>query len=193
VPAKPRHTARLLQFAWIAAKFQGLPDKGLPDFLQHQVGTTPVKEDTFDAALDEVRVTSNKKDRRGPAPSGATKPPAANPSVWTDWLRVDEGRLGLKRSIIRIPNDGLPATDLIEKLRNMPGIRQVMVTKEDREILAVAIYRKEEEADDIRAKVEEHASPDFRVRMHELVIDTDEPTPLTWLEIAKHEAEEEWQ
>lgn len=186
LPAKRTHHPRFLRYAWVASRFHGLPARELPAFLQDEIKVEPVSEDTVENAMEGLKGSGPKRKR------GGGPPPAANPDavVWPDWLRVDEIKLGLRKALIRIPNDGWPVDDLVDALRSMSGLRQIMVTKEDREIFAVLLYRNEDEADNLRARIEEHAGPNLRVRMHEIDYETDEPTKQTWLEIARREADE---
>ena len=46
---------------------------------------------------------------------------------------------------------------MVNALESMPGIRQVIETEELREVFAVALLRTEEEEDDLRARILEHA------------------------------------
>jgi hypothetical protein len=177
---------RALVYGWIAAKLMGRPGRSLPEFFAHEF-RIDVSEDTLERTVAALRGKSDYKSAPGPTPGRPAGLPRLEPAIWTDWLRLDEERLGLRKVLIRIPNDGLSLAGAFDALEAMPGIRQIIETKEDREILAVALLRPGEEDDDLRARIQEHL-PDRAVRVHVILRESDEPTKATWLEIARRES-----
>lgn len=185
---------RALIYGWIAAKFQGLPDRALPDFFRDELRVKgPASADTIGRELQRVRgrnehkLTSRSAEPDKADPAGTEDAPSASQAVWTDWLRVREDRLGLRKVLIRIPNDGFPLPGLFEALERTQGVRSIIETKEDREILAVALLRSGEDDEELRARIAEHV-PDRAVRLHVVLRESDEPTGLTWHGIAEREA-----
>lgn len=172
----------LAAFVWIAAKLHEILDGDLPEWTGNR----------FEHALDTKTLLATAKIRRplartgrppqGPHPRRVTREPAI-----FDWFWVDEPKLGLLRILFRLPNDGLPRPDLMDAMKELPGIRQVIETKTDREIIAIGLVRNLDEADHLRARIEEQA-PDQSVRM-DLVQEEDHLVARrTWLEIAQREA-----
>jgi hypothetical protein len=190
MPVKPIHSQRFLRYAWIAARFHGIPNRRLPAFLEEVLLVNGVSDDTVDNAVSDVRASVNRDFGPGRPPASADGDDAL---VWTDWLRVDELGLGLRKALIRVPNEGWNVDSLVDALRSIAGVRQVIVTAEDREVLAVVIYRTPEEGANLRARIEEHAGrltsgTRLPIRMHLIEYETHEPTRLTWLDIARREA-----
>ncbi len=101
---------------------------------------------------------------------------------------VDEPALGLLRLLLRLPNDGLPRPELLEALRGLPGIRQVLEVSSDREILAVGLARDLREAEDLRARVQDHAVGQS-VRMDIISAESHRPAERTWVELARRQLE----
>lgn len=182
-----RSRTRFYRYAWLAAKYEGQPGRGIPEFFRRHFGVD-VSEDTVDNEVRPVRQPSKLKKPRGPR-GVPSRPPQATPEpmIWTDWLLADEHALGLKKLLLRIPNDGQDLDHLVTALTSMPGIRQVVQTKEDQEVFAIAILRTDAEEENLRARVHEHA-PGHRIRVHSIRYESHDPTPTTWLWIAKNEA-----
>jgi hypothetical protein len=176
-------------------KFEGRPGREVPTYFRDRFGVD-VSEDTVERALDGIRAQNKKKKPRGGSaqqdaahtevePDADREPPGI--AVWTDWLRLDEHRLGVRKVLVRIANDGFELSGVVAEMESMPGIRQVIETKEQREIFAVALLRTEEEEDDLRARLLEH------VRGHPVSVsvihrESHAPTALTWLRLAQEEA-----
>lgn len=184
--------ARLYQWGWIALRFAGLPGRSVPEFFRDNFGVD-VSEDTVVRAVKPVRAASELKQPRGPRPQPASLSPgddAEAPAIWTDWLRVDEQRLGVRKVLIRVPNDGFELPGVVEALATIPGIRQVIETREMREIFAVALVASEEGEEDLRAQVQEHV-PGRSVSVSAIRRESDAGTAPTWLALANAAAEEE--
>jgi hypothetical protein len=174
-------------------KFEGRPGREVREYFRDRFGME-VSEDTVERAFSGIRArNTKKKPRGGSARSNETASDrdrtsdAPGLAVWTDWLRVDEHRLGLRKVLIRIPNDGFELPGVVAELERMPGIRQVIETKEQREIFAVGLVRTEEEEEDLRARVLEHV-PAHPVSVSVIRRESHAPTALTWLRLAHNEA-----
>ncbi len=190
----------MYRFGWLAMKFEGRPGREVPDYFRRMFGVE-VSEDTVERAVDGIRAQNRRKKPRGGSAWGeaawpevaasgakpATGQASVDVAVWTDWLRVDEHRLGVRKVLIRIPNDGFELPGLMAELERMPGIRQVIETKEQREIFAIGLVRTEGEEEDLRARVLEHvhARP---VSVSVIRRESHAPTALTWLRLAEDEA-----
>jgi hypothetical protein len=197
MPTVPRTTPsrhRLYRFGWLAMKFEGRPGREVTEFFQEHFGVT-VSEDTVDRAFKGARARNERKKPRGPKGEEGEDAPvqaASDPdgvAVWTDWLKVDEHRLGVRKVLIRVPNDGFEIGGLVDALERMPGIRQVIETKELREVFAVALLRSEEEEEDLRSRILEHAEG-RAVSVSVIRRESSAPTAVTWLGLAKDEARE---
>lgn len=139
-------------------------------------------------AASPFRVENSQKQDRGPR-GGRAAQDRSNGAIWTDWARVEEVALGLRMVLVRVPNDGFPLEGVYEMLASMPGVRQVLETKEDREIIATALLRPGEDEEDLRARIAEHL-PGRAIRLHVIGRATEEPAAATWLGLAKRELEE---
>jgi hypothetical protein len=137
----------------------------------------------FERDVGPIRAVSPFKAPRGRRGERRTKEAPA----LKEWMLVEEPRLGLRKVLFRVANDGLPQPRLIEALRSLTGLAQIIETSYDREILAVAVVRTDGEARDLRSRVEELA-PDRGVRMDLIETESHEPAARTWLEIARREA-----
>lgn len=179
---------RAIVFGWIAARLAGRPGRDVPSFLHRHVGVA-VSEDTIERAVQPLRGRSRHKRGRGPRveAAGSGGDSVEDVAIWTDWLRLDEQKLGLRLLLVRIPNEGYPLDGLYDALKVMPGIRQVIETREDREIIAVGVVRSDEEVDDLRARIEEHAHG-RGVRMHGILREDTAVAAITWLDLAVRES-----
>jgi hypothetical protein len=188
-PRIPLDGRRLYVFGWLAMKFDGRPGRDVPSYFRENFGVE-VSEDTVERAIEGLRGRNGKKKARGNAKQGDLPAPdeqSTDVAIWTDWLRVDESQLGVRKVLVRIPNDGFPLPELTLALERMPGIRQVIETKELREILAIGLVRTEEEEEDLRSRIQEHA-PGRSVSVIAIRQESHAPTALTWHRIAMDEA-----
>jgi hypothetical protein len=170
-------------------KLDGRPGREVPSFFREHFDID-VSEDTVERAVDAVRARNRRKKLRGPITDCGGRgdaPEDSTVAVWTDWLRIDERRLGIRPILIRVPNDGYELPGLVAALESMPGIRQVIETKERREIVAVGLVRTEDEEEALRARILEHV-PDQPVTISAIRSESHTPTALTWLHLAKSEA-----
>lgn len=189
MPPKRTYDQRFLRYAWIAAQFHGIPDRQLPAFLKDDLGTEPVSTDTIQNSVRDVRAANPNKATGRPEPADGD----GEALIWSDWLSVDERGLGLLTALVRIPNDGWDVEPVVSALRKMLGVRQVIVTAEDREVIAVLVFRSVQEGRDIRSQIEEHTArlaggAALPVRMHMIEFETHEPTRPTWLALARAES-----
>lgn len=180
-----RELERLYIFGWLAMKFDGRPGREVPTFFKKHFNVT-VSEDTVTRAVDPVRGRNTFK-RSGTAAG----PEIANDeaAIWTDWLCVDEARLGVRKVLVHVANDGYELPGLVGALERLPGIRQVILTKERREVFAIALLRREEDEDGLRAQILEHA-PGHAVTLSAIRVESDRPTRAAWFALARAEASE---
>ncbi len=106
--------------------------------------------------------------------------------MFWDWLLVDEAALGLLRVLYRLPNNGLPRPGLLEALSGIGGIRQIIEVSGDLEVLVVAIVEDLQEAQRLRARIQDHAI-EQPVRMDLLNYESHEPARQTWIQLARRQ------
>jgi hypothetical protein len=177
---------RAYRYGWIAMKLAGEPDRKIEEFFRNRVGIA-VKQDAVERAVRPVRATNPNKLKRGTRstkPRLASQAPAA---IWTDWLRIDEHQLGLRKVLVHIGADGFALEGVVDALDQMPGIRQVIELKESRDIYAVALLRDEREEDDLRARLLEFA-PGRPVKVLVIRQESNAPALGTWLDLAVKQA-----
>ncbi len=177
---------RLYRFGWLAMKFEGRPGREVSSFFERHF-RVQVSQDAVERAVEPIRAKNTMKRPRGPASEWPRRPEDTGFAIWTDWLRVDEQRLGIRTVLVRIPNDGYPIDGLVEALETEPGVRQVIETKEMREVFAVALLRTEEDEDDLRARILEHAQG-RAVSVTVIRRESHVPTASAWLNLACDEA-----
>jgi hypothetical protein len=181
---------RAYRYGWIAMKLAGEPDRNTEDFFKRHVGIA-VKQDAVERAIRPLKAANPNKLKRGSrrASHPARQPQSTGESaaIWTDWLRVDEHRLGLRKVLVHIGADGFALAGLVDALQQMPGIRQVLELKESRDVYAVALLHDESEEDDLRARLLEFA-PGRPVRVLVIRQESDAPAQGTWLDLAVRQA-----
>lgn len=181
----PRRDDPLMaRLAWVAARLAGAPAVGVPEWAAKHVGVT-VPKSAIEKHVNTVTARSNLMKPRGRP--GQTRIKRDAP-IMRDWVLVDESALGLRVVLFRLSNDGLPQRQLLADLRDVRGVRQIIETSADRELLAVAVVRGIEHARDMRARFEELA-PGRSVRMDFVEFETHEPAIATWLDLAKLEVD----
>jgi hypothetical protein len=104
-----------------------------------------------------------------------------------DSLHVDEHELGLLSLLFELPNPGFqPRPGLVQALEILPGIRQIVETREDGDVIALGVVRTIAEADDLKARIQEHV-PGEGVRMRLIGRESHAAAPATWLDLAQRE------
>ncbi|HEX2097264.1 MAG TPA: hypothetical protein VHF50_07850 [Solirubrobacterales bacterium] len=179
--AIPATLARLL---WVASKLNGKTDASFEGWCREEIGI----EARIDEARDHIKALRPRSRRGRPATKSKPKREARKDAV-IDWLLVDEQELELLPVLYRLPNDGMPRPELYKAVAGLPGVRQAIETKGDRELLIVGLVRSVSEADDLRERIAEHA-PGQAVKMDLIERETQRPAVATWRWLAKREAED---
>jgi hypothetical protein len=107
----------------------------------------------------------------------------------SDWLLVDEAALGLLKVLFDVPGAWQARDALHEMLDTTPGVRQFIEVDEDYSLLVLALARTRREADDLRARLQEHV-PHGTVTMRTVRAESFAPTPKTWTDLVRRELED---
>lgn len=184
-PRKRQLPKRLARFLWIASKLNGETGESLEAWCKQETGLeVQLKQ------VQELVKPLRPKTRRGrPPKQRKTRRRDADDRehAIVDWLLVDEARLELLVVLYRLPSDGMPRPDLYDVISELPGVRQVIETKRDRELLVIGLVRSLKEADALRSLLEEHA-PEESVSLDLVQRETHLPAVQTWTWLAKREA-----
>jgi hypothetical protein len=173
-----RATPQELRRAWVAARLAGVGVQDVSDWTRKQ-GLPTASQTTFERAVGPVRAEAKLKGRRG---RPGQRLPKDAPALW-EWLLVDERRLGVQKVIYRLPNDGLPQAELIDAVRRLVGVRQIVEAGSDRELILVALVRDAVAASDLRAQLEDLA-PGRSVKMDLVEFEDNQPAVRTWHHLA---------
>ena len=163
-----------LRRSWIAARLAGVGVQGVAAWCDSR-GLPSASQSTFERAVGEIRAESPLKGKRG-RPGG---PHPTHPAALWDWLLVDEPSLGVRKMIYRLPNDGMPQAGLIAAVGGLSGVRQILETGSDRELIIVALVHTDEAAHDLRARLEDLA-PGRSVKMDPVEHEDHQPAIATW-------------
>jgi hypothetical protein len=85
--------------------------------------------------------------------------------------------------LVRILGRGRKQPELIEWLEQLPGVRQIIETSFDRELIVLVLFRDAAEGEAIRAQIEEHA-PDRGLTWQEVIREEHLPAIQTWKKLA---------
>jgi hypothetical protein len=170
-------SSRTALFAYITARLHGSPPRDHDEFFRQEIGVA-IGRDGAERAARPHRFESPRKKTRG-TPAG---PVTRVDGALRDWLLVDEQRLGLETALIRFPGDGRKQTELLDILKALPGIRQVVETAPRREIVVIAVFRDAQARRDLRAQLEEVAG---RILWEEILEETHTPALATWAALAR--------
>ena len=181
-----RETERARRFAWVAARLHGVSKPFFRDFTREQLGW----ELDYNKASKAASPLSARSSWRGKQGRPRTKPPPQGspdtaPALW-EWMLVDEPALALLRVLYRLPNDGLPRPELLEVLARLGGVRQIIEISGDLEVLVIAIVENLEEANHLRARIQDHAVGQ-PVRMDLLSHENHQPARQTWIGLARRQ------
>lgn len=103
--------------------------------------------------------------------------------MW-DWLLVNEEALAVRKVVYRLPNDGRPQAELIAAIRRLEGVRQIIETASDRELILVGLVSDEPAARALRGRLEDLA-PGRSVRMDAVEYEDHQPSVRTWQALAE--------
>jgi hypothetical protein len=178
----PPVDSRTALFAHIYACLEGVPARDRDSFLRDDCdlafGRDPVRK-----AGSAWTWYSPRKETPG---TGEAEPERIAPAL-REWLLVDEPRLRLKRALVHFRGSGKRHAELLRALRRFVGVRQIIETREARDIWAVIIFRPEEE-DEVAARLEEHAGSHY---WYGISAEDHTPAVQTWRGFLTREARDE--
>ena len=178
-PSLPRSSLEQLRRAWVAARLAEVGSKQIPAWCEEQ-GLPFASLSSFERAVGPIRAESPLKGQRGrPGRRRAKKAP-----VVRDWLLVDETALGVRKMIYRLPNDGMSQPGLIDAVQELEGVRQILETGSDRELIVIALLADDAGAHALRAEIERLA-PERSVRMDAVEYEDHQPSVRTWRTLAR--------
>src|SRR5690242_1849573 len=132
---RPQPETKTALFAYFAARLKGIPGRQLDEYFD-QIGlalrTNGARRAAFAARYRPPLLRS--PGRRATSPSPDRKPAGTK---FRDWLLIDELGLGLDLHLVRFPGDGRPQHELLRRLEELPGVRQIIDTGTDRTVYAV--------------------------------------------------------
>ena len=170
--------------AYVAARLAGVPNRAMDAFLANDLKVR-ASASSVERTVAPMRAASPYKRRTGPKRPTATRKSSA-PAFW-DWLLVDESRLGVRKAVVKILGIGRKQDGLIDWLGELPGVRQIIETSFDRELIIIVLFRDSAEGESIRAQIEEHA-PDRGVTWQEIMREEHLPAVQTWKHLASKAA-----
>jgi hypothetical protein len=174
---------RLARFAWVAATFAGTRWGKFEDWTEQEFGHR-LDLAQVDRHVKPIRA----KSKRGRPPAKVVPRPERTPML-SDWLLVDEAGLGLLKVLFEVPGVWQAREALHEMLEATPGVRQFIEVDEDYSILVLALARTRSEANDLRARLQEHV-PHGTVTMRTVRAESFRSTPKTWADLVRRELEE---
>lgn len=177
-----------LRRIWVTSRLHAVSSSFLKRFSTEQFDLE-VKYGQAWGAAGALQAKSPWREKPGPRgdKSGVEPSPAPPAALW-DWVVVDEPALGLLRFLYRLPNNGLPRPQLLDVLAGLPGVRQLVEVSGDLEILVVAVVEDLKEAEDLRSRIQDHATGE-PVRMDLISHENHQPARRTWIELARRQVE----
>lgn len=170
--------------AYIAARAHGVRVDDVPAWVADHLGIKITRRQIQDA-VGPIRAESAHKQRRGR--KGVPRLVKREP-ILHEGLVVDEAKLGLRRVLFRLANEGWPQPALLQDLEGLAGVRQVLEVDSTRELIIVALVVSLEDADDLRAQIEERA-PGRPVRRDFISYESTAAAAATWLRLAQRTIE----
>jgi hypothetical protein len=177
--SQSRSSLEELRRSWVAARLAQVGTKEIPEWCKKR-GLPTASLSSFERAVGPVRAESPLKGQRG---RPGQRLPKKAPAMW-EWLLVDEEALDVRKMVYRLPNDGRPQADLIAGVRRSEGVRQILETGSDRELIVVALVADEKAARALRGRLERLA-PGRSVRMDAVEYEDHQPSVRTWRALAK--------
>ena len=157
-------SSRTALFAHIAARLDGQPRRDDSAYFQTQI---------------KVRVSEK---------AGRDAADAARDSL-AKWVLVSEGDLDLDVSLLRFEPGVRPPEEIVEVLRGISGIRQILQLGTSGEVLAVAVFDGARARRELRAVIQERLG--IRPRWDEVESETFAPATRTWRDLARKAAHDE--
>ena len=176
---KQRSTPEQLRRTWVAARLNGVPTRLVQQWA-HDNDLHASSSSGFERAVGPVRAVSELQGSRGRPGRRQQKERA----LIRDWLLVNEESLGLVKMVYRLPNDGMPQAELLERLGTLIGVRQVIETGSDREVIVIALVRDSGAARLLRGQLEDLV-PGRSVRMDTVEWEDHTAAGPTWTHLAR--------
>lgn len=120
--------------------------------------------------------------------AGRVAADAAGASL-TKWVLVSEGDLDLDVSLLRFEVGRRSPEEIVEVLRGISGIRQILQLGTSGEVLAVALFDGARARRELRAVIQERLG--MRPRWDEVESETFAPAGRTWRDLARKAARDE--
>jgi hypothetical protein len=133
----PKLESKTALLAFICIKLASIPEKRQTSHLKQMLGVN-----MSGAVARQVGAT---RTWIPPKKAAGNKRPPREDQALRSWLLVDEPSLGYKRALARFPGEGARQVDLLASLRRVAGVRQIIETRERRDIYAIVLYIPEEE------------------------------------------------
>jgi hypothetical protein len=134
VPKLESETALL---AFICIKLKSLPEKRQTRYLKNLL-----RVNMSGAVARQVGARHTWIPPKG-VPKGNR--PIRDNEALRSWMLIDEPKLGFQRALVHFPGEGAKQADLIVALRRITGVRQIIETREHRDVFAIVLFRPEEE------------------------------------------------
>jgi hypothetical protein len=174
----PKLQSETALHAFVCIKLRGKPEKAQSEYLNEEL------EVSMSGAV--ARQVGAKHTWIPPKRAPGDKRPAREDEALRSWLQIDEPKLGYKRALVQFPGEGAKQVDLLAALKRMGGVRQVIETREQRDIFVVVLFSPEEE-DMLLARLEELG----RCRWNGISDEDHSPTLRTWETFLKRKARRE--
>jgi hypothetical protein len=180
----PQDDSRTALFAYFAARLEGVPVAEFASFFK-ELGITVGPAAAMRAMRPLRRQSPHKRLPGRPTAAGGS---SQGPSVFREWLLIEELRLDLEVAFVQFPGDCGRQSDLIEALRTIPGVRQLVELQQDRTVVALLLFSGSEQRTDLRSRLEEIAPRFF---WDDVIFETHEPARQAWRELARRAAQVE--
>lgn len=129
------------------------------------------------------------KDYLWDPPRASDPPPRTHSGTLRPWLLVDEPRMGIERALVRFPGAGRRRPDLLELLRQTPGVRQLVELRTGpKDIVAVMLFQDTRDRERLEAVIEAEEVP---YEWDEIRSEDHEPALGTWRFLVRRAAEKE--
>lgn len=199
--------ARAAHYAWVAAAFHGSRWNRFEEWASRSLPQALRLRDVQARTKGSWPPTNRGRPRK----DGSTRPPHVMPPalirpetdplradevgelaprlrriVMQDWHLVDEKRLGLCKTLFTIR--GVPPDERValhRTLNRMAGVRQWIELNTDYRLLVISITRTREEAEDLRARLQDRVRE--RIEAETVELESHAPAPQTWLDLAAKE------
>jgi hypothetical protein len=159
-----KESSRTALFAHIAARLDGQPHREDSAYFKRQ-----------------LRVNISEK-------AGRVAADAAGDSL-AKWVLVSEGDFDLDLSLLRFEPGGRSPEEIVEILRGISGIRQILQLGSSGEVLAVAVFDGARARRELRAMIQERLG--IRPQWDEVESETFVPAIRTWRDLARKVARDE--